>query len=172
MELQKDIKKSLKTKVFESLGEASMCWSETPNAIFDSSKATEIGNELLETINNEIEVYRKIAYEVAKSQIGKFFVIDTNLLSDPKEMDMKEFFKITNGFGIQVLKNSEPTLEEAIKVLQKHLRKDKSESDGLKPQILNSKKLEILKSIANSGGIDWDEVIENERIVSLQLKTF
>ena len=65
---------------------------------------------------------------------------------------------------------SELTLEEAIKVLQKHL-KPKDSENGLKPQMSNSKKLEILKTIANAGNIDWDEIEENGRIISLQLKT-
>jgi hypothetical protein len=62
-------------------------------------------------------------------------------------------------------------LQEAINVLQKHFA-PKGDVNKLQSQMLNSKKLEILKSIANAGGIDWDEVTENERIISLKLKTF
>lgn len=38
----------IKTKVFEALGQASMCWSETPKGVFDSELALKIGNELME----------------------------------------------------------------------------------------------------------------------------
>ena len=71
--------------------------------------------------------------------------------------------------SILITKN-EPSLEEAVNVLCKYFKGSET-NNGLTPQMLNSKKLEILKSIANSGGIDWDEVKENERIISLQLKT-
>ena len=37
----------LKTKVFEALGEASMCWDEIPTGVFDSTNAERIGNELM-----------------------------------------------------------------------------------------------------------------------------
>ena len=114
MELQKDIKKSLKTKVFESLGEASMCWSETPKGVFDSNNAERIGNELLEFIDN----------------IGRTYVIDTKVL--PDNFCVNEFLKSTARQVYMVnaheaIDTREPTLQEAIKVLQKHLREDKSE---------------------------------------------
>lgn len=44
---------NLTTKVFEALGSASMCWSETPKGIFDSTKAAEIGDALMEIILGE-----------------------------------------------------------------------------------------------------------------------
>jgi|688.fasta_scaffold00342_10 hypothetical protein len=40
----------MKTKIFEALGQASMCWSEIPNGVFDSSKVLEVGNELLKSV--------------------------------------------------------------------------------------------------------------------------
>lgn len=63
-------------------------------------------------------------------------------------------------------------LQEAIKILQKHFKPKGDSSKGLPSQILNSEKLSILKSIANSGGIDWNEVKEGDRIISLELKLF
>ena len=47
--------KTLQNKVFEALGEVSMCWSETPKGVFDSTNAERIGNELMK----EIEEYIK-----------------------------------------------------------------------------------------------------------------
>lgn len=47
--------KTLQNKVFEALGEASMCWSETPTGVFNSLKATKIGEKLMEDIYNEVK---------------------------------------------------------------------------------------------------------------------
>lgn len=41
---------TLETAVFEALGGASMCWSETPTGVFDSTLATVIGTALVERI--------------------------------------------------------------------------------------------------------------------------
>lgn len=40
-------KEELKEKVFQSLGQASMCWSETPKGVFESDRAVQIGDELM-----------------------------------------------------------------------------------------------------------------------------
>lgn len=40
----------LKTAVFETIGTASMCWSETPKGIFDSILSKKIGEELWDKI--------------------------------------------------------------------------------------------------------------------------
>ena len=45
--------KILKTKVFEALGEASMCWEPRPEGVFDSTHAQKIGEKLMQ----EIEYY-------------------------------------------------------------------------------------------------------------------
>lgn len=65
----------------------------------------------------------------------------------------------------------ENELSNAIEVLCNAL-KDRNlfEDNGLKPQMLTTKKLEILKTIANSMRIDWDIVEENGKIISLNLK--
>ena len=40
-------------KILEALGEASMCWSETPQGVFDSTKGIEIAKKLYEEILKE-----------------------------------------------------------------------------------------------------------------------
>jgi hypothetical protein len=40
----------LETLVFEALGQASMCWSETPKGVFDSEQAKKIGENLIAAI--------------------------------------------------------------------------------------------------------------------------
>lgn len=45
-------KDELKTKVFESLGAASMCWIPRPfEQEFDSTRCSQIGNELWQSID-------------------------------------------------------------------------------------------------------------------------
>ncbi len=39
--------------VMTAIGEASMCWSETPKGVFDSGKAKKIGEELLKTLKEK-----------------------------------------------------------------------------------------------------------------------
>lgn len=41
-----------KTLIFEALGEVSMCWSEIPKGIFDSTKAKEIGDKLIKDLTS------------------------------------------------------------------------------------------------------------------------
>lgn len=47
---------TLKNKVYEALGQASMCWSETPKGVFDSSLAAKIGDELWSDIEKELKI--------------------------------------------------------------------------------------------------------------------
>jgi len=44
----------LHTAVFQALGAASMCWSETPGGVFESERASEIGHALLDLIGERI----------------------------------------------------------------------------------------------------------------------
>ena len=41
----------LKEVLFQALGEASMCWSETPKGIFKSDRCKEIGEEVICAFN-------------------------------------------------------------------------------------------------------------------------
>jgi hypothetical protein len=40
----------LRETILQALGEASMCWSETPKGIFDDTRAIQIGEELLKVV--------------------------------------------------------------------------------------------------------------------------
>ena len=42
----------------EAIGEASMCWSEVPTGVFESTKAIEIGEKLLQNIKSNKELER------------------------------------------------------------------------------------------------------------------
>ncbi len=50
-----DILNDWEKLVMEALGEASMCWSETPKGVFDSTKAREIGERLLAALKTDIK---------------------------------------------------------------------------------------------------------------------
>lgn len=43
----------LNTLIFEALGEASMCWSETPKGVFDSDKAADLGNRVVNSLKKQ-----------------------------------------------------------------------------------------------------------------------
>ena len=49
----------LEEKIFVALGEVSMCWSERPKGIFESTKARQIGDDLVAEIKNIIEARPK-----------------------------------------------------------------------------------------------------------------
>jgi len=44
-------KEQLQKIVFEALGEASMCWSEIPQGVFESTRANEIGNRIMKAFD-------------------------------------------------------------------------------------------------------------------------
>lgn len=45
-----DILNNWEELIMTAIGEASMCWSETPKGVFDSTKAKQIGEKLLQDI--------------------------------------------------------------------------------------------------------------------------
>lgn len=47
-----DILNNWEELIMTALGEASMCWSETPSGVFDSTKAAQIGKKLLADIKS------------------------------------------------------------------------------------------------------------------------
>ena len=47
-----DILNNWEELIMTAIGEASMCWSETPKGIFDSTRASQIGKKLLEDIKS------------------------------------------------------------------------------------------------------------------------
>ena len=61
--------KKLETLVFEALGEASMCWSETPKGVFQDSKAKDIGDKLIDTIQalTSVKSESEMSYENQKA---------------------------------------------------------------------------------------------------------
>ena len=56
----KDFKEELDKKICIALGEASMCWSETPEGIFLSEKALLIAENLKEFVFNYLDSLPKL----------------------------------------------------------------------------------------------------------------
>lgn len=52
-------------KIYEAIGEASMCWKETPKGVFDDVKAKAIGDELC-------EIYRLQMAGISTAAIGYY----------------------------------------------------------------------------------------------------
>lgn len=50
-----DILNNWEELVMQAVGEASMCWSETPKGVFDSNKAKQVGQKLLEDLRKKKE---------------------------------------------------------------------------------------------------------------------
>jgi hypothetical protein len=49
-------KEKLTELVYINLGRASMCWSDIPSGVFDSTKAAELGKEIMEAVEKYVEV--------------------------------------------------------------------------------------------------------------------
>jgi len=52
--------KDLEQAVFMALGAASVCWDAAPTGLFDSTRAKDIGEELLQFIEERYEVRQKV----------------------------------------------------------------------------------------------------------------
>lgn len=71
-----------KSKIFETLGTASMAWSETPKGIFDSSLCTKIGNELVEFLESPQPSAPSVSAEEIEEFAAKDFPTPLNKSGD------------------------------------------------------------------------------------------
>lgn len=53
--------------LFMGLGMASMCWSETPKGVFESTRALEIGNSIMNDLEDLLCLLKKISREEVAS---------------------------------------------------------------------------------------------------------
>jgi hypothetical protein len=67
----KDKNPELVSMIFQALGQASMCWSETPKGIFDSTKAQEIGENLVNDITNHLKKSLLVLYSPVFSDVDE-----------------------------------------------------------------------------------------------------
>lgn len=71
----------IKSKVFQYIGEASMCWNPIPQGLFDVPRALDVGNRLvaeLEPLLAELRASRAVVEE-AKGHIDTAFILQTVL---------------------------------------------------------------------------------------------
>jgi len=64
---KEELIKQVETIVFEALGTASMCWSEIPTNIFDSSQASNVGNEAVSNIIKLLSKFKQAEQSVGDS---------------------------------------------------------------------------------------------------------
>lgn len=87
--------KSLEQRVFETLGYASMCWSETPKGKFESTKAMEAGKKLMKHINTDVphavSVLCKALHEDPEFFYGWQANIAMNFVDEAIRQDPTEF---------------------------------------------------------------------------------
>lgn len=71
--------KTLENYVFEALGYASMCWSETPKGEFDSTRAMKCGNELIRHINTDIPHACGVVFKALREQPDYYYAWQSNI---------------------------------------------------------------------------------------------
>jgi hypothetical protein len=54
--------KTLREIVGEAIGEASMCWSETPKGVFDSTRASDIVERIMTEVGEKLDFERTEAH--------------------------------------------------------------------------------------------------------------
>jgi hypothetical protein len=70
------MKKEMRDEVIQLVGEASMCWDTTGSAIFDSTKAIEVGEKIITLIENQ----RLLDIERLEKEVTKM----------PRSIDVRE----------------------------------------------------------------------------------
>lgn len=71
--------KTIENHVFETLGHASMCWSETPKGVFDSSEALKAGQELMKHINTDVPYACGIVFKALREQEDYYYAWQANI---------------------------------------------------------------------------------------------
>lgn len=54
----------LKTKIYESIGQASMCWSNIPTGVFDEKQANTIAEDLINEIHNSYDPVKAVTDQI------------------------------------------------------------------------------------------------------------
>ena len=80
---------SLETTIYQALGEASMCWSETPKGTFDSTRANKIGDRICEQIRLQMAVISTASFGYWKEYDSIHPDYDSNTLRDVAKLYQK-----------------------------------------------------------------------------------
>jgi len=84
-------------KILEALGEASMCWSETPQGVFDSTKGIEIAKKLYEEILKEKSGNLPEANRNAVLADG----LPDHYAGDLNKQRIKQYKMLANRYGVK-----------------------------------------------------------------------
>lgn len=83
----------IRGKIFEAIGEASMCWIPPPEGVFDSTLALDVGNRLageLEPLFAELEAARELYKQANIRHPGE---------NNPLAKAMRDYFEVINAKG-------------------------------------------------------------------------
>lgn len=93
----------MKRIVFEAIGEASMCWSEAPTGIFESTRAKAIGENVMKAISTYIhqaeERARNDGYEAGLKGFDDLAKAQEPLLLKARAAAGEECANIAEGYG-------------------------------------------------------------------------
>jgi acyl-CoA reductase-like NAD-dependent aldehyde dehydrogenase len=78
MESEVEIK-TLENHVFEAIGHASMCWSETPKGVFDTLEATKCGNVLMNHINTDVPHACSVLFKALREDKDFYYAYQANI---------------------------------------------------------------------------------------------
>lgn len=99
----------------ETIGEASMCWSQTPQGIFDSDKASKLINKLINLIKSEKEKTRQEVLREVRNGVIKLLQPPTKWKECVKAYHNNEEYCAVCGFEpnnlLEELTNFLSTLE-------------------------------------------------------------
>lgn len=62
---------NLKEIIYTAIGQASMCWSETPKGVFDDREATKVAEDLHDKI---LDIQNKGTFIVTKEEMSKWYI--------------------------------------------------------------------------------------------------
>lgn len=148
-------KHKLRTKVFETLGTVSMCWSETPKGIFDSTLAEKLGNELMGFIEEYASqstlspaLSEKTEYPELRKELSRLVELQSkNFLTNEADNLIKELQL--------VLGNPSPALQDVVK----EFSEEEIESAKVVRDEIIKGNIDDLKSVYIAGEICmWDSI--------------
>lgn len=87
--MNKETNEKLISLIFQALGEASMCWSETPKGVFELNEAIRIGNKLIDDINSLIDEQYVLANK--QTDIAEKIVLELGEPVEINEYKLKAF---------------------------------------------------------------------------------
>jgi hypothetical protein len=92
-------KEKLTELVYINLGRASMCWSEIPKGVFDSTKAAELGKEIMDAIEKYVEEDKEpegsgSLADYLKDEIAKYKDVPTVVVNQESEWQRRKRLEV------------------------------------------------------------------------------